>query len=84
MGRRNSSDSDASVSRSRGGRRDSSSDRSRSRSAARGRSAGRGSDKASIKLTNDDAAFVLGSKGKTKDKIAIVSGAKVDLNDLDL
>jgi len=32
-----------------------------------------------LKITNDDAAFVLGKNGKTKEKIARVSGADIDL-----
>ena len=32
-----------------------------------------------LKITNDDAAFVLGKNGKTKEKIARVSGAELDL-----
>ncbi len=32
-----------------------------------------------LKISNDDAAFVLGRNGKTKEKIARVSGAKIDL-----
>lgn len=32
-----------------------------------------------IPLTDADAAFILGKGGKTKDKIARVSGARIDL-----
>ena len=32
-----------------------------------------------LKITNEDAAFVLGKNGKTKEKIARVSGADLDL-----
>lgn len=32
-----------------------------------------------LKISNDDAAFVLGRNGRTKEKIARVSGADLDL-----
>lgn len=32
-----------------------------------------------LKISNEDAAFVLGKNGKTKEKIARVSGAELDL-----
>lgn len=32
-----------------------------------------------LKISNDDAAFILGKNGKTKEKIARVSGADLDL-----
>ena len=32
-----------------------------------------------LKISNEDAAFVLGKNGKTKEKIARVSGADLDL-----
>jgi len=32
-----------------------------------------------LKISNDDAAFILGKNGKTKEKIARVSGADLEL-----
>ena len=32
-----------------------------------------------LKISNDDAAFILGKSGRTKEKIARVSGAELDL-----
>lgn len=37
-----------------------------------------------MKITDDDAAFILGKGGKTKDKIARVSGAEIELFERDL
>eukprot|EP00439_Symbiodinium_sp_Y106_P034997 s727_g4.t1 len=37
-----------------------------------------------MKITDDDAAFILGKGGKTKEKIARVSGAEIDLFERDL
>lgn len=38
----------------------------------------------SMKITDDDAAFILGKGGRTKDKIARVSGAEIELFERDL
>ena len=43
-----------------------------------------GSEVDNIELTDADAAFILGKMGKTKEKIARVSGAKLELNRLNL
>eukprot|EP01062_Namystynia_karyoxenos_P075347 TRINITY_DN725_c0_g1_i7.p1 TRINITY_DN725_c0_g1~~TRINITY_DN725_c0_g1_i7.p1 ORF type:complete len:581 (+),score=230.81 TRINITY_DN725_c0_g1_i7:111-1853(+) len=52
---------------------------SRSRSDSRGHDDGRkGSEK--IKVGDDDAAFILGRGGKTKQKLARVSGAEIELH----
>ena len=58
--------------------------RSRSRSASpmkesRSASPKRDEEVDVLKISNDDAAFVLGRNGKTKEKIARVSGARIDL-----
>jgi len=37
-----------------------------------------------MKITDDDAAFILGKGGRTKDKIARVSGAEIELFERDL
>jgi len=37
-----------------------------------------------MKITDDDAAFILGKGGKTKDKVARVSGAELELFERDL
>eukprot|EP00435_Cladocopium_sp_Y103_P066523 s340_g28.t1 len=37
-----------------------------------------------LKITDDDAAFILGKGGKTKEKIARVSGAEIELFERDL
>eukprot|EP00929_Paragymnodinium_shiwhaense_P088678 TRINITY_DN489_c0_g2_i1.p1 TRINITY_DN489_c0_g2~~TRINITY_DN489_c0_g2_i1.p1 ORF type:complete len:593 (+),score=131.12 TRINITY_DN489_c0_g2_i1:75-1853(+) len=81
-----------SRSRSRGGDRDRSSSKSRRRSRSRSRSAadaGRprkpddyGVD--TIKITDDDAAFILGKGGKTKEKISRVSECEIELFERDL
>jgi hypothetical protein len=83
----------ASKSRSRsksGGRKPSrSASRSRSRSRSRGDDKN-GDDKKgdygveTIKLTDGDAAFLLGKQGKTKNKIAKVSGAELEMYERDL
>ena len=39
----------------------------------------RGGEVDVLKISNDDAAFILGKNGKTKEKIARVSGAEIDL-----
>eukprot|EP00434_Breviolum_minutum_P031545 symbB.v1.2.027892.t1/scaffold2895.1/size67727/4 len=71
-------------SRSRDNKKDSRSP-SRSRSKSQGKSK-RPDDYGvdSMKITDDDAAFILGKGGKTKDKIARVSGAEIELFERDL
>lgn len=74
---------DDSRSRSRGKKESAS--RSRSRSGGGGKS--RKPDDygvESIKITDDDAAFVLGKGGKTKEKLARVSEAEIELYEKDL
>lgn len=66
--------------RSGGGSRSRS--RSRSKSGGNGRPADYGVD--TIKISDDDAAFILGKGGKTKDKIARVSECEVELFERDL
>lgn len=65
-------------SRSRdGGRKD-----SRSPSPKKNRSEDYGVD--TMKITDDDAAFILGKGGRTKEKISKVSGAEIELFERDL
>mmetsp|Transcript_43786 Transcript_43786/g.79143 ORF Transcript_43786/g.79143 Transcript_43786/m.79143 type:complete len:644 (-) Transcript_43786:152-2083(-) len=76
---------DKSRSRSRKGSRS----RSRSRSQSAGGKAGRPSKPEdygvdTIKITDDDAAFILGKGGKTKEKIARVAQAEIELFERDL
>merc|ERR1719453_1440776 len=69
------------------GRKDSRSrSRSRSRSKSGGGRGGGGGDHSveTLKLTDGDAAFLLGKGGKTKAKIARVSGADLELFERDL
>lgn len=77
-------------SRSRSRRRDS---RARdTRKDSRSRSGGQGGREKrpddygveTIKISDDDAAFILGKGGKTKEKIARVSGAEIELFERDL
>ena len=58
----------------------------RSRSGGRDDDRGKGGDHSveTIKLTDGDAAFLLGKGGKTKHKIAKVSGADLELFERDL
>jgi len=86
-----------SRSRSRGGGRDGA-DRSRSRSGRGGGGGGSDDDEAArqrperpsdygvdtLKITDDDAAFILGKGGKTKEKIAKVSQCEIELFERDL
>jgi len=66
-----------------GGRRADSRDRSRSQSGPRNkRPDDYGVD--TMKITDDDAAFILGKGGKTKEKISRVSGAEIELFERDL
>merc|ERR1719230_1143284 len=60
--------------------------RSRSRSPSGGGRKGRDGDHGvdTLKLTDGDAAFLLGKGGKTKAKIARVSGADLELFERDL
>jgi len=65
--------------------------RSRSRSRSRSQSASRGAKRKpddygvdTMKITDDDAAFILGKGGKTKEKIARVSEAEIELFERDL
>mmetsp|Transcript_54219 Transcript_54219/g.101699 ORF Transcript_54219/g.101699 Transcript_54219/m.101699 type:complete len:121 (-) Transcript_54219:5-367(-) len=83
-------------SRSRSRRRDSRERReerkdSRRRDGDRSRSGSQGREKKpedygvdTLKITDDDAAFILGKGGKTKEKIARVSGADIELFERDL
>merc|ERR1719247_2988986 len=84
-------------SRSPSRKRSASKSRSRSKSGgrSRSRSRSRGDDKngddkkgdygvETIKLTDGDAAFLLGKQGKTKTKIANVSGAELEMYERDL
>ncbi|CAE7037837.1 FUBP3 [Symbiodinium natans] len=68
-------------SRSRSRKKDSRS-RSRSEQARPKRPDDYGVD--TMKITDDDAAFILGKGGKTKEKIARVSGAEIELFERDL
>jgi len=83
---------------SRGGENDDRRQRSKSRSRSRSRSRRSASRSAArekprkpddygvdtIKITDDDAAFILGKGGKTKEKIARVSEAEIELFERDL
>jgi len=76
-------------SRSRSRSRDRKDSRSRSRSGGDGGGGGRakkpedyGVD--TMKITDDDAAFILGKGGKTKEKISRVSEAEIELFERDL
>lgn len=80
-------------SRGRSRERSKSRDRSRSRSRkdSRSRSAGGQRNKKpddygvdTMKITDDDAAFILGKGGKTKEKISRVSEAEIELFERDL
>eukprot|EP00756_Hemistasia_phaeocysticola_P017356 Hpha_TRINITY_DN15533_c3_g3::TRINITY_DN15533_c3_g3_i1::g.105241::m.105241 len=53
--------------------------RSYSRDSSRGRGGG-GTSSERIKVGDDDAAFILGRGGKTKEKLARVSGAELELH----
>jgi hypothetical protein len=85
---------DKSRSRSKSGRKDDKSkSRSRSRKDSRSPSGKRGDDEKkrpddygvdTMKITDDDAAFVLGKGGKTKEKVARVSEAEIELFERDL
>lgn len=80
MGDRSRSRDKGKDSRSRSRKKD-----SRSRSKSQGK-AKRPDDYGvdSMKITDDDAAFILGKGGRTKDKIARVSGAEIELFERDL
>mmetsp|Transcript_5446 Transcript_5446/g.8789 ORF Transcript_5446/g.8789 Transcript_5446/m.8789 type:complete len:325 (+) Transcript_5446:40-1014(+) len=78
-------------------RKDRSRSCSRKKSRSRSRSRSRSDDEAyrstkkpddygvdTMKITDDDAAFILGKGGKTKDKIARVSEAEIELFERDL
>merc|ERR1719188_2072503 len=80
-------------SRSRGAKADRSRSRSRSRKDSRSPSrdgSGGGKKKPddygvdTMKITDDDAAFILGKGGKTKEKVARVSEAEIELFERDL
>jgi len=65
--------------------------RSRSRKDSRSPSRGGGGKKKpddygvdTMKITDDDAAFILGKGGKTKEKVSRVSGAEIELFERDL
>lgn len=71
--------------------------RSRSKSKSKSRSRSRRSDSRgkgekkpedygvdTMKITDDDAAFILGKGGKTKEKIAVVSACEIELFERDL
>ncbi|CAK0835864.1 unnamed protein product [Prorocentrum cordatum] len=81
-----------SRSASRGRGRDDDRSRSRQRSRSRSRSEDRGGRNKkpddygveSIKITDDDAAFILGKGGKTKEKIARVADCEIELFERDL
>merc|ERR1719384_2978675 len=82
MGRGRSDSRDASKSRDRSRKKD-------SRSPSEGEGGGRakkpddyGVD--TMKITDDDAAFILGKGGKTKEKISRVSEAEIELFERDL
>jgi len=85
---------DKSRSRSKSGRKDDKSkSRSRSRKDSRSPSGKRDDDEKkrpddygvdTMKITDDDAAFILGKGGKTKEKIARVSEAEIELFERDL
>lgn len=66
-----------SRSRSKSPRRDR--DRSKSPDEDMDTKPARGGEVDVLKISNDDAAFILGKNGKTKEKIARVSGAEIDL-----
>lgn len=80
MGDRSRSRDKGKDSRSRARKKD-----SRSRSKSQGKTK-RPDDYGvdSMKITDDDAAFILGKGGRTKDKIARVSGAEIELFERDL
>mmetsp|Transcript_85884 Transcript_85884/g.243236 ORF Transcript_85884/g.243236 Transcript_85884/m.243236 type:complete len:598 (-) Transcript_85884:109-1902(-) len=77
---------------SRGRGRDDDRSRSRQRSRSRSRSGGGGGRNKkpddygveTIKITDDDAAFILGKGGKTKEKVARVADAEIELFERDL
>lgn len=73
-------------SRPREERKDSCRRDDRSRSASQGGREKRPEDYGvdTLKITDDDAAFILGKGGKTKEKIARVSGAEIELFERDL
>mmetsp|Transcript_10193 Transcript_10193/g.31701 ORF Transcript_10193/g.31701 Transcript_10193/m.31701 type:complete len:619 (-) Transcript_10193:148-2004(-) len=79
-------------SRSKGSDRSKSRDRNRKDSRSRSRSGEEGGRQKkpddygvdTIKITDDDAAFILGKGGKTKEKIARVSEAEIELFERDL
>eukprot|EP00933_Yihiella_yeosuensis_P051393 TRINITY_DN4931_c2_g1_i1.p1 TRINITY_DN4931_c2_g1~~TRINITY_DN4931_c2_g1_i1.p1 ORF type:complete len:607 (-),score=93.18 TRINITY_DN4931_c2_g1_i1:55-1875(-) len=76
-----------SRSRSRGRSPAANQDRSKSRSRSRrSRSASKASDHGvdTMKITDDDAAFILGKNGKTKEKLAKVAGCDIELFERDL
>lgn len=79
MGDRSRSRDKGKDSRSRSRKKD-----SRSRSKSQGKTK-RPDDYGvdSMKITDDDAAFILGKGGRTKDKIARVSGAEIELFERD-
>merc|ERR1719215_1786060 len=77
--------------RSRSRKQSRSKSRSRKGSRSRSRSGSRGRDKKpddygvdTMKITDDDAAFILGKGGKTKEKISRVSNAEIELFERDL
>lgn len=80
MGDRSRSRDKGKDSRSRSRKKD-----SRSRSKSQGKTK-RPDDYGvdSMKITDDDAAFILGKGGRTKEKIARVSGAEIELFERDL
>jgi len=89
MGRGDSRDRSRSRDQSRGRDRSRSRSRKDSRSPSRVEGSGRqkkpddyGVD--TIKITDDDAAFILGKGGKTKEKIARVAEAEIELFERDL
>eukprot|EP00413_Alexandrium_margalefii_P006676 CAMPEP_0204523814 /NCGR_PEP_ID=MMETSP0661-20131031/7047_1 /ASSEMBLY_ACC=CAM_ASM_000606 /TAXON_ID=109239 /ORGANISM="Alexandrium margalefi, Strain AMGDE01CS-322" /LENGTH=218 /DNA_ID=CAMNT_0051529537 /DNA_START=52 /DNA_END=704 /DNA_ORIENTATION=+ len=89
MGRGDSRDRSRSRDQSRG--RDRSRSRSRKDSRSPSREEGGGRQKKpddygvdTIKITDDDAAFILGKGGKTKEKIARVAEAEIELFERDL
>mmetsp|Transcript_36786 Transcript_36786/g.84716 ORF Transcript_36786/g.84716 Transcript_36786/m.84716 type:complete len:609 (-) Transcript_36786:69-1895(-) len=88
MGRdRSDSRDNGRRSRSRSGdRRSGDRSRSRSRTPDEDRRQKRPDDYGveSMKITDDDAAFILGKGGKTKEKVARVSGAEIELFERDL
>merc|ERR1719182_1221255 len=71
-----------SRSRSRSRKQSRSKSRSRSRSGGKKRPDDYGVD--TLKITDDDAAFILGKGGKTKMKVARVSECEIELFERDL